>query len=158
MSGHRWMNATTALRLAVASALLLSCTSDTGPGERTARTSGALNTSPTIGNFALYAARSVNLGSFDQVSGGDIGIALPTASTFGPQLVVGAHAEVASPSNILSPSTTLGSKAQVGDVQTTTLVNDGATSIGTVASFPAARSYLCLRCRSRWARPVRALP
>ncbi len=93
MSGQGWMNATTALRLAFASALLLSCTSDTRPGELTARTSAALNTSPTIGNFALYAARSINIGSFDQVSGGDIGVALPTVSTFGPQLVVGAHAQ-----------------------------------------------------------------
>jgi hypothetical protein len=140
MSAPRVISATIALRLAIASALLLSCATDTGPGavERTARNAAALNTSPSIGDFVLYAERSINLGAFDQVSSGDIGVAATTVPSFGPQLIVGEHVQVDPANNLLAPSTTLGSKAQVGDVQTTTLQDNGATTVGAVAPYPAA--------------------
>jgi hypothetical protein len=104
----------------------------------TARTSAALNTSPTTANFVLYAKRSVRLGSFDQVHAGDVGVAAVAAPSFGDQLLVGDHVQVAPTANLLSPSVTLGLKSQVGDVQTNALHNDGATSIGAVASYPSS--------------------
>ena len=143
MSARGWTNATTALRLAVTGALLWSCSSDTHTPsglshEATGKTSQALNTNPTIGNFVLYAERSIKLGAFDQVTGGDVGVAATAVSSFGPQLVVGDHVQVDTANSLLSPSTTLGSKAQVGDVQTTSLQNNGAKSVGTVAPYPAS--------------------
>jgi len=59
-------------------------------------------------------------------------------SSFGSQLVVGNQVRVSKTNNLLSPSVTLGLQSQVGDVQTTTLTNNGAQSLGTVAAYPAA--------------------
>jgi hypothetical protein len=125
------------LAIALASALLPSCSSDTRhtAAEALASTSQPLNLSPQIGNFVLYGQRSVTIGAFGQVNGGDVGVATPAISSFGAQLVVGDHAQVDPAHTLLSPSVTLGAHAQVGDVETSTLVNDGA-SLGVVAPFP----------------------
>lgn len=136
MASRRWVGPTEALAIGLSAWLLFSCTSDTS-SERIATNSAALNISPTIGNFILYAERSINLGAFDQITGGDIGVATVAVPSFGDQLVVGDHAQVTPASNLLSPSVTLGSKSQVGDVQTNALHNNGAISVGTVASYPS---------------------
>jgi hypothetical protein len=127
--------------MAVIGILLASCSTDTTAriaAERTGQTSSALDASPTLGTFALYAERSVNLGSQDQVRGGDIGVAAAAVASFGAQLSVGSQTQVSRANNLLAPSVTLGHQSQVGDVQTTTLVNNGAQSVGTVAAFPAS--------------------
>lgn len=135
-AARRWAGPTETLAIGLSACLLFSCTSDTS-AERIATTSAALNTSPTIRNFVLYAERSVKLGSYDLASGGDVGVAAVTVPSFGDQLVVGDHAQVTATNSLLAPSVTLGSKAQVGDVQTNTLHNDGAISVGTLASYPS---------------------
>lgn len=136
MGALRWVRPTEALVIGLSGWLLFSCTSDTST-ERTATTSSALNSSPSIGSFALYAERSVKLASFDMVTGGDVGVAAGTLLSFGDQLVVGDHAQITETNNLLAPSVTLGSKSQVGDVETNTLHNDGAISFGTVTPYPA---------------------
>ena len=96
-----------------------------------AQTFGILNV------FALYAQRSVTLGSSDHINGGDVGVATVAPPAFGPQLVVGASATVQANHNLVAPSVSLGSGASVGDVQTNSLTNSGAT-LGTVASYPSS--------------------
>ena len=91
----------------------------------------------TLNVFALYAQRSVTLGSSDHINGGDVGVATVQPPSFGPQLVVGPSAVVQSNHNLVAPSVSLGSGAQVGDVQTNSLTNSGAT-LGTVAAYPAS--------------------
>ncbi len=91
----------------------------------------------TLNVFALYAQRSVTLGSSDHINGGDVGVATVAPPAFGPQLVVGASATVQTNHNLVAPSVSLGSGAHVGDVQTNLLTNSGAT-LGTVASYPSS--------------------
>jgi hypothetical protein len=91
----------------------------------------------TLNVFALYAQRSVTLGSSDHINGGDVGVATVAAPSFGPQLVVGASATVQTNHNLVAPSVSLASGAQVGDVQTNSLTNSGAT-LGTVAAYPSS--------------------
>ena len=95
--------------------------------ERSASTSQALNTSPTIANFVLYGERSVKLGDHDLVVGGDVGVAAPAPASFGSQLIVGDFSQIDPLRNLLSPSTALGAHALVGDVQTNALTNNGGT-------------------------------
>jgi hypothetical protein len=109
---------------------------NTGPGATTsAQMYGVLNV------FALYAQRSVKLGSSDHINGGDVGVAAVAPSGFGPQLVVGSAATVQATHNLVAPSVSLGSQAHVGDVQTNALTNSGAT-LGTLASYPASMPAL----------------
>jgi hypothetical protein len=87
--------------------------------------------------FAVYAQRSVTLGSSDKINGGDVGVAAAASSAFGTQLVVGSSTTVQRNHNLVAPSVSLGSQAQVGDVQTNSLTNSGAT-LGTQASYPSS--------------------
>lgn len=87
--------------------------------------------------FALYAQRSVTLGSSDHINGGDVGVAVPAPSAFGPQLVVGSSVSVQTNHNLVAPSVSLGSGAQVGDVETNALTNSGGT-LGTQAPYPSS--------------------
>lgn len=104
---------------------------------KSAQTYGLLNV------FALYAQRSVTIGSSDHIYGGDVGVAGLAASSFGPQLVVGASATVQTDHNLVAPSVSLASGAHVGDVQTNSLTNSGAT-LGTQASYPTSLPSLPL--------------
>ncbi len=117
---------------ALSPASLLVAGGNTGSQATTsAQTFGTLNV------FALYAQRSVTLGSSDHINGGDVGVATVQPPAFGPQLVVGASATVQTNHNLVAPSVSLGSGAHVGDVQTNSLTNSGAT-LGTVASYPSS--------------------
>jgi kumamolisin len=131
---------TDAVRLALAAWLLVSCsdTSTKPSREATGQTLAALNNSPIIGNFVLYAERSVRLGEQDQVRYGDIGVAAIAVSSFGPQLTVGQQVQISQGNNLLAPSVVLEPQCQVGDVQTNALTNNGAQHVGTVASYPAS--------------------
>lgn len=129
-----------AVGLALVVWLLASC-SDTKTqlgSERTTQASAAINNSPTISNFVLYAERSVTLGDQDQVWYGDIGVGAGAVSSFGPQLTVGQQVQTSSSNNLIAPSVVLGSQCQVGDVQTNAFTNDGAQSYGNVATYPAS--------------------
>ncbi len=90
-----------------------------------------------LNGFALYAQRSVTLGTSDHVNGGDVGVTSVAPSAFGPQLVVGPSTTVQTNHNLAAPSVSLGSGAHVGDVQTNSLTNSGAT-LGTQAPYPSS--------------------
>ncbi len=90
-----------------------------------------------LNGFAIYAQRSVTLGSSDHITGGDVGVTSVAPSAFGPQLVVGSSTTVQTNHNLVAPSASLGSHAQVGDVQTNSLTNGGAT-LGTQAPYPSS--------------------
>lgn len=96
----------------------------------------ALNTTPHIGDFVLYGERSVKLGAHDTVTGGDLGVRTSSPS-FGTQAVIGGSSSVQTTHNVIAPSVSLASLAAVGDVETTTLQNNGGT-LGTLAAFPSA--------------------
>lgn len=63
----------------------------------------ALNTTPRLSDFSIYAQRSVVLGAYDSVSGGDIGVRLVAPSAFGSQATVGQHSAIASSRSLLAP-------------------------------------------------------
>lgn len=147
------VKALTCLRLAATGMLLGGCTPDSTPDttqlphtESIATTSAALNASPQIGNFVVYAARSVAFAGGDLVVGGDVGVETGAAASFGPQLNVGDGAFI--PGNLLSPSVSLGAGSVVGDVQTSALTNNGGVP-GNLYSFPATAMPLL---------PLAALP
>jgi hypothetical protein len=139
MDLRRWRRTPLILALAAATLLAASCGGDQhgqGP-EPVASSSSALNTSPKISDFALYAQRSVTLGASDQINGGDVGVSTAASPSFGTQLRVGSSATVQMSHSLLAPSVSLASGAHVGDVQTNSLTNNGGT-FGTQASFPGA--------------------
>jgi hypothetical protein len=130
--------------IAVLSALLgVSCGSDRRDLESHGASSEALNSAPKISDFAIFAQRSVSLGSSDSVTGGDVGVSAKAASSFGVQLKVAASATVQTSHNLLAPSVSLASQSHVGDVQTNSLTNNGGT-LGTLATFPSSSMPLPL--------------
>ncbi len=135
--------------VACASVVLVtaSCGTDEPSRQPNGSSAEALNSSPTIANFVLYAERSVTVGSHDSVAGGDVGVRATVASSFGPQLAIGDHATVDSARNLLAPSISLASHASVGNVQTSVLQNNGgsfahlgAFAASTMPPVPLARS------------------
>jgi Pro-kumamolisin, activation domain/Galactose oxidase, central domain/Kelch motif len=131
-----WTQVTSAYGAVNQTATALSATSvlvaggNTGSAATTsAQIYGVLNA------FALYAQRSVTLGSSDQINGGDVGVAAATSTSFGAQLVVGSSATVQTNHNLVAPSVSLASGAHVGDVQTNSLTNSGGT-LHTLAPYP----------------------
>ncbi len=121
----------------IVAASAIACGSHDSSENTGSSTSEALNTSPTLPNFVLYAQRSLAIGSHDSVSGGDLGVRLPTTSTFGPQLTVSDHVAIASNHNLLSPSVSLGGNSVVGGVQTNSLTNNGAI-LSAQSTFPGS--------------------
>src|SRR5262245_48491856 len=73
-------------------ALVLTASCETPPPPRAQ--SNALNQTPAIGDFVLYAQRSITVGVFAQVIGGDLGVATRAANRFGRQLRVDGHARI----------------------------------------------------------------
>ena len=112
-------------------------------GESDGRATAALNPAPRLGDFVLYAQRSVSVGAFTDVDGGDVGVGSVAAPGVTSQLVVGDHAEVEAAHNLIAPTVSLGAHAAVGDVQTTTLSNAGAT-LGQEAGYPSPMPLLPL--------------
>jgi hypothetical protein len=137
--GRLSMKSLRALGAVLAGCLLVSCGNTTGSGgdARTGSTSQALNTSPVIGNFLLYAERSIKLGVGDIALAGDVGVHAAAPSSFGSQVVVSQLASVDHVHNILGPSVSLGLLSTVGDVQTNSLTNNGA-ALGQLGPFPAS--------------------
>ena len=96
-----------------------------------------LNENPVLGDFVLYAERSVALGRNDRVSGGDIGVAAVATSTFGPQLTVGDFSFVNPENDLIAASVQLSNGAFVGDIETSALTNSGAGRLGIVGALPS---------------------
>jgi hypothetical protein len=102
--------------------------------ERTRQASAALS-GPAIGDFVLYAERSVSIGASDIVAFGDVGVHSAAPSSFGPQLNVGSLSTV--PVTLFAPSVTLGFDAQVGEVEAITVQNNGGFFAGQ-SPFPGS--------------------
>ena len=127
MSAHRLGGAMRGMLGIAAGWWLISCVSDSGPGSGAGGERGpAFNAHPVIGDFVLYAERSVSLGDHDFVIDGDVGVAALAMQSFGPQLVVGAVSVVDPVHNLIAPSVLLSLGASVGDVETAALQNNGA--------------------------------
>ena len=116
---------------------MVSCGSDQNSAapENVGVSSLALNTSPTISNFVLYAERSLKLGSRDEIVGGDVGVRTAAPPAFGPQLTIGEFSSVERCHTLLAPSVSLAFRDEVGDVETSALDNHGGR-LGTLAPFP----------------------
>lgn len=138
-SRQRW-SSTTKLFVFVFAVLMTSCQGDhrfdiqqpIGAAE------DALNTSPEIGDFVLYAERSISLGRNDVITAGDIGVRTVTVPGFGTQLRVGDYSNVERIRNLLAPSASLGYYAHVGGVQTDALQKNRGSTLLARGSFPAA--------------------
>jgi len=91
---------------------------------------------PKIGDFVLYAERSVTIGehSHTEDGGGDIGVRTPIALREGVQLTMGEHAESR---NLFSPSTAIRNDADVKNVATNSLKRDPDSKMGAQSPFPA---------------------
>ncbi len=106
-------------------------------------TSEAAVNAINLSQFVLYAQESITLGKQDKVEGGDVGVATATSSSFGPQLVVGASTTIDSSQTLYAPTVSLAHGADVGNIDTTTLTNSGATYIS-LSAFPSAMPLLTL--------------
>jgi hypothetical protein len=93
-----------------------------------------ISTSPQLATFALYAMQVLTLGQDDQIGHGDIGVSTLGAAGPQAQLRVAAFSRV--DGNVLAPSVALGRGSHVGNVQTTTLENEGGT-LASLAAFPS---------------------
>jgi hypothetical protein len=99
--------------------------------------SGFPNSTPTISTFVAYAELSLTLGSGVHSQGGDIGVAAVGAASAGTQLTVGNQTQLDTQHTVYAPTVSLGSQAIVGEVEATTLTNNGGT-FGTQAPFAAS--------------------
>src|ERR1700722_5030929 len=90
---------------------------------------------PAINTFALYAERSITLGSHDTISGGHVGVLGAATTNFGPQLTLADHVSVDTAHNLFSPTIVLGAQAVAGSVQANKVANNGGT-IGASGDFP----------------------
>jgi len=92
---------------------------------------------PKIGDFVLYAERSIKMGERSHTEHGDVGVRTALApSREGPaQLRLGEHAKCG---DAYSPSTSLQDDAEVGKIWTDSLKRVKDTEIGPEGKFPAA--------------------
>ncbi len=137
---RRRMRIVTPVALALGALVVASCGADQSAGSPppVGVSVAALDTSPQVSDFVLYAERSITLGLDSVVSGGDVGVRTPTVASFGAQLVVGDFVSVAPTLNLLAPSTLLEFYAHVGGVQTGTLQQDSGSTLFSQGTFPAA--------------------
>jgi hypothetical protein len=108
-------------------------------GEPARSIAAALNPSPTIADFVLYASHSIAVREKAVVAGADVGVRAAGTPPFlmdGVELGVGEKATVALGRTLLADSVLLRDKSVVGDVQTNELVDKGSTH-GLVQGFVA---------------------
>jgi hypothetical protein len=99
---------------------------ETGAGDdRGERGEKFLYLAPKIGDFVLYAERSVHLGESDNLLGGEIGVHSFAEPKFGVQMKVGANSKIERSHDLFSPSITLGHGVDLGILQTDVLTDDG---------------------------------
>ena len=103
---------------------------------------------PTISTFVAYAELSLTLATGVHSFGGDIGVAATAPTSLGTQLSVGNFDDLDEQHTLFAPSVSLGSQAEVGDVEANTLQNNGG-SFGAQAPFqPSAMPLLPLALAS----------
>jgi hypothetical protein len=91
------------------------------------------NVSPKIGDFVVYAERSVGLGDCNSVCGGDVGVRSRAESSIGSQLKVGNGSVVQRSHGLFSPSISLGRNVRMGIIHTSQLNDDGVNLASAVA-------------------------
>lgn len=130
------------LRLCVLAALAaFGCSRKESPVEGTATASAAeaLNPSPQVRDFVLFATNSMALGANAIANDGDVGVKNIGAGPFlvsGYELAVGSGTQSSTSRNLLADSVLLAQYATVGSVQTNHLADQGATH-GTETAFVA---------------------
>jgi len=97
----------------------------------------APSTTPKIGDFVLYAERSIRFGHRSHTEHGDVGVrtTLPPSDQGPAQLRLDEHAKCGP---ALSPSTSMESDTEVGPIWTNSLKRDKDSKIGPQGTFPAA--------------------
>jgi hypothetical protein len=92
---------------------------------------------PKIGDFVLYAERSIRIGHRSHTEHGDVGVrtTLPPSDQGPAQLRLDEHAKCGT---AFSPSTSLESDAEVGAIWTNSLKRPKDSQIGPQGVFPAA--------------------
>jgi hypothetical protein len=104
----------------------------------------ALNASPQITNFAVYAQNSATLRDRATVAGGDVGVRLAGTGPFlvsGYELALASEAQVETTRNTIANRVLLQDRARVGDVQTSHLTNQSG-SYSHQYAFPSAMPAL----------------
>ncbi len=94
----------------------------------------AINTSPSIGTFVLYAERSVKLGSHDSVSG-SVGVAIGAGASFGAQLTLADHVAA---SDLYAASVIVGDHSSVHDVYANTSQLQAGVAVHSSQAYPAS--------------------
>ncbi len=102
-----------------------------------------ITTSPQLNTFALIAQKSIAVGNHVSLEGGDVGVTSIAPNGFGPQLTIGHDVTMDVAHDLIAPSISLGKQTTVGEVDTTSLSNNGATT-GVVLAFPAQMPILPL--------------
>ena len=91
---------------------------------------------PQIGQFVLYAERSIRLGERSHTDDGDVGVRTRLgAKGAGDQLIVGEHAKCR---NVFAPSIRLRNDSKARNVWTDALNKDPDSEMGMQNKFPAA--------------------
>jgi Pro-kumamolisin, activation domain len=90
-----------------------------------------------IGQFVLYAERSLSLGACDAVRHGDLGVRSLTEASHGSQLKIGRDSFVQPSHIVLSPSVLVGENVTLGAVGADQF-RDNGLPLGPAAPFPAA--------------------
>jgi hypothetical protein len=118
---------------------IVSCSNHGDSPDRTAVSSAALAASPQLGNFLIYAERSVKLGTTALLFGGDVGVHRAAPASFGPQAVFGPTSALDSARTLFSPSVSLAFGSSVAHTETNGLTNNGgsASMIKLVALYAA---------------------
>lgn len=88
-----------------------------------------------IGQFVLYAERSLSLGDFSRVCRGDLGVRSFGDTPAGSQLKIGSDIFIQPNHSLFAPSVLVGRNVTLGAVQTNQLIDDGIR-LGTATSFP----------------------
>src|SRR6185295_764242 len=105
---------TSELLTAALAAIACSCGSGEPAGAPTSQSSQAINSSPALPDFVLYAERSIALGIGSHSLGGDMGVASSApGSGSAAQLIVGDLSGLDVFHNLIAPSIELGHLAVV---------------------------------------------
>src|SRR5262249_38719763 len=113
------------------------------PGQILSHFQAARPPGPLSRAFVAYAQQSLTFGSGDHVFGGDVGVAALSSPSAGSQLVIRPSHAFDPQRGVFAPSVSVGSQAQVGNVSTNALTNNGGT-VGTQQSFPTSMPLLPL--------------
>jgi hypothetical protein len=86
---------------------------------------GLPSQAPSIGTFVAYAERSISLATNVHSLGGDFGVGATAPTSFGPQIAVGSNDILDGQHTLCAPTVSLAQGAQVGNVEASSLTNNG---------------------------------